>query len=111
MFMPRWFDCPCCLGYCEENEENYCVYCGEDVMFEPAPEELKTQLCRAGLWCEWVVVVFDDDELKSAPAFANQEEYDKYNAWNSMRLRAACDQLNSIFRDGDDEETSSSEAR
>lgn len=58
---------------------------------------------RAGLWCEEIVVVFDDDgDRLVAPAFNSQEVYDRYIEWNLIRIDAACDQLTSLLNDDSD---------
>ena len=106
--MSRWFDCPMCIGYCEEeicpsSGSPYCAWCGNEVTFEEAPAALKKQMHRAGLWCEEIVVVLDDDgDRLVAPAFNSQEVYDRYIEWNSIRIDAACDQLTSLLNDDSD---------
>jgi hypothetical protein len=107
--MSRWFDCPICIGYCEERicpstGLSICDWCGLEVQFMPAPDELKQQMYKAGLWCEEIAVVLDvDGDPQCSPAFNSQQEYDKYIKWNAIRMGASCDQLASFLRDDSDE--------
>jgi hypothetical protein len=103
--MSRWFDCPDCIGYCEEyicpnTGSSICDWCGQEVTFKEAPESLKRRLYKARLWCEEIAVVkVEEDEDKWAPAFNSQAEYDRYIQWNAIRMGAACDQLISLLSD------------
>jgi hypothetical protein len=109
--MSRWFDCPDCIGYCKEwicpcCGLSRCEMCGKEVVFETAPEELHEQMYKAGLWCEEIAVVLDQDgDRQIAPAFTCQEVYDKYIQWNAVRMGAACDQLTALLCDDTDEDT------
>jgi hypothetical protein len=105
--MARWYDCPICIGYCEEFYEDgktICDSCGAEVWFGPAPEPLRKRLQRAGFWCEEVVCLREDGEIAINPAFNTQEEYDRWIAWNVIRLTAVGDQLHAFFRHDDEEE-------
>lgn len=104
--MTRWYDCPVCIGYCEEylDEDggNVCPSCGSEVWFEPAPPELKQQLYKEGIWTEEIVCIQDEDEVATNPAFEDQDQYDKWIEWNVIRIRAACGQLDALLSEDDD---------
>ncbi len=105
--MSRWYDCPICIGYCEEfirpeDGKSICDSCETEVWFEPAPEDLKKRLYRAGLWCEEVVCMDDNGNTVSNPAFSNQDEYNRFVEWNAIRMGAVVDQIVAVLN-GDEE--------
>ena len=107
--MSRWFDCPDCIGYCEEwicecCGVSRCEMCNQKVTFEDAPEAIRQQMYKAGLWCEEIAVVVDEDgERHYTPAFNSREEYDRFVEWNAARMVAPYDQLMAMLCDDSDE--------